>query len=190
MKTKVNKEHQELLNNLEVVTSPEGAQQMFNVKKNASGELLVAMIRKALTRSSYKLRVRGSLSDRVSLRKQGTYISDQSVPLEHADRYRVYIDESEDSFYAQKYQMYYRYYQKTLAEVTRTEHNLISANKEIERLNALIGDHEMVIGGLQFNNQQEKKQVLSLRAKLGEIDVQEEHTVNTGNVTITIKIQK
>jgi len=72
--------------------SPDGARQMFNVRNNLHGRLFIAMLRKALNRKMYSIRVRGSQSDRVTLRKQGIYVSDQSVPLKHADRLRVYID--------------------------------------------------------------------------------------------------
>lgn len=179
MKTKVNKEHQELLNNLKVMTSPEGVVQMFNVKKNAAGELFVAMIRKALTRSSYKLRVRGGLSDRVSLRKQGTYVTDQSVPLEIADRYRVYIDtvDSVTNYWMDNYNELYR--------KARRDSDIIA------QLKSDLSQAEHVIKGLTFNKQQEKKQVLSLREELRESQLNiTSHKMHDGNITITIKIQK
>ena len=96
MKPKL-KEHQELSDALISFISPDGATQMFNVKNNAVGRLFVRTIRKALNRSRYDVRVRGSLGDRVSLRKAGTYVCDQSVPLKIADRLRVYIQDKQDN---------------------------------------------------------------------------------------------
>ena len=71
----------------------EGTRMMFNVKRNLMGELFIAMLRKALNRSSYTMIVKGSCADRKGKRAQGyTNVVDQGVPLEHADRFRVYID--------------------------------------------------------------------------------------------------
>jgi hypothetical protein len=70
----------------------EGTAMVFNFRNNFAGKLFLRMLRKALNRSVYSIRVRGSNADRVSLRKQGIHVSDQSVPLKYADRFRVYID--------------------------------------------------------------------------------------------------
>jgi len=92
-KANLNPVLQQVLDNLKVEESKESAVQMFNLKRNASSDLFIEMIRKALHRGSYKLRVRGSLSDRVSLRKKGEYVSNESVKLSQADRYRIYIED-------------------------------------------------------------------------------------------------
>ena len=80
-------------NNLVSYESNPGTRQMFNVRNNSAGKLFIKMLRVALNKNSYDIRVRGSLSNRVMFRKQGLYISDESVPLKYADRLRVYITE-------------------------------------------------------------------------------------------------
>ena len=102
----------------------EGTAMVFNVKRNLMGELFIAMLRKALNTSTYKMRVRGSQSDRASLRKKGISVSDQSVQLEHSDRYRVYIDGVS----------YYDYHSVT-QERNNLRDELRKARQEIKDLN-------------------------------------------------------
>jgi hypothetical protein len=71
----------------------EGTGMVFNVKRTVMGELFIAMIRKAINRSQYKLRIRGSHSDRKGFfERTGIRLGDDAVDLRHADRLRVYIE--------------------------------------------------------------------------------------------------
>ena len=73
---------------------PAEGQMMFNVKADDDGKEFVRMIRKALNRDRYDIRVRGSLKNRRAVEELvGESISDQSVPLKYADRWRVYIEQ-------------------------------------------------------------------------------------------------
>jgi len=84
--------HETILNGLETGNLTEGYNFVFNIKKNAIADLFIAMLKKALNKSKYEIRVRGSQADRKGKRDSGFHVTDSNVPLEHADRYRIYID--------------------------------------------------------------------------------------------------
>jgi len=77
---------------LEVHENEKGTVQMFNFANNYQGRTFIALLKKALNKSSYSVRVRGSQSDRLSYKMDGIELKDQSVSLKYADRLRVYIE--------------------------------------------------------------------------------------------------
>lgn len=81
------------LNALETHKTGDNQKLMFNVTNDYVGRTFIAMIKKALNRDRYSIRVRGSQSDRLSYKSDGIKLSDQSVPLKYADRLRVYIED-------------------------------------------------------------------------------------------------
>ena len=89
---------------------------MFKVKRNPMGELFIAMLRKALNRSSYTMRVRSSGCEpsRRSLRKRGIHVTDDSVPLEYATPFRVYIESvvKQDDPHVEYWKIQYEYMDK------------------------------------------------------------------------------
>lgn len=84
--------HDSILDKLEVGRLDEGHGYVFNVKRNAVSALFIAMLRKALNRSKYNITIRGSHVDRAGLRAKGLNATDSTVPLEIADRLRIYIE--------------------------------------------------------------------------------------------------
>jgi hypothetical protein len=113
----------------------EGTAMVFNFKNNWHGRLFLAMLRKALNRSVYSIRVRGSNADRVSLRKRGIYVSDQSVPLKYADRFRVYIDgikfnQDAETHYHKRTSEYYK---QEIYKLTNQLNLIVDANDQANK---------------------------------------------------------
>ena len=152
---------------------------MFNVKNNLMGQLFIAMLRKSLNRSSYKIWVRGSLADRVSLRKQGVWVSSQSVDLTLADRYRIYIYQKENAteWYMDRVSSYERTITGLNNQIDKLKSITISdepiASVETQRYESGNKDPERLLGAQRQTSTPKEdelqKQVMDLEYKLNRI---------------------
>ena len=155
MKTTSDKYKKEIDKQLEMFDCPkdtiEGTRMVFNVKRNYLGELFIEMVRRALNHSTYRMVVKGSHKDRAGMRKAGHYnVTDESVPVELADRFRVYIYQKDTHPDMKRISDHYKhvrelndriqYLESVIDQREAVENNAMDQIEEIEELAAQLAE--------------------------------------------------
>jgi len=155
---------------------------MFNVNNDFNGRTFIEMIRKALNRDTYKMVVRGSQSDRLSYRKEGINLTDQSVPLKYADRLRVYISTINGSAILLDMANVIKELKYEREALYRKEEDLKSANrfinKQIDDLEADAERNDIEARRTEIELRNALDEVQRLEAKYGNYQLIEKWTDN------------